>query len=208
MSNLPALLRNVTAENYPAIIRNITAELTIQKSIENGCKLRVLKQNLGFNQSLAIVSLALDGISKYLNLNNQFKLEQAVEVAELLLEEFPEETIEDVLLFAKNMKLCKYGTNYNRLDGQIIFQCFRMFLNEKYEILEKQLQNAKETHKINAIGVGVTQEQKQLNEIYLQKISDDMRHLIAKKNKQTNSTQHKPTLKEMAESIRGRKQKK
>jgi hypothetical protein len=195
---------SVTQKNYNQVIRQATTDLTIEKSLENGLKLRDLKIK-SQKQSAFIVGFALMNLAEYLNLNNQFKLEQSLEVADLMLSEFPNENVEDVLLFVKNMKLCKYGTNYNRLDGQIIFQCFKMYLNEKYQVFEKQLAAKKQAHLIDFSGL--SEEQKKLNEKNFDKIQNTLNEVIAKKFIKQKTPRKNASLKELASNLRTLKKK-
>ena len=73
----------------------------------------------------------------------QMTSSQAVQTAALLLDSYPAETIEDVVLCLKNAKSGKYGKIYARIDGQLIFDWFRQYLDEKYAYLEQVAHNKK-----------------------------------------------------------------
>lgn len=73
----------------------------------------------------------------------QMTSSQSVQTAALLLDSYPAETIEDVVLCLKNAKSGKYGKIYARIDGQLIFTWFSQYLDEKYAYLEQVAHNKK-----------------------------------------------------------------
>ena len=73
----------------------------------------------------------------------QMTAAQSFQTASLLLDSYPAETIEDVLLCFKNAKQGRYGKIYNRIDGQIIFEWFKQYLDEKYSYIEMKHHNEK-----------------------------------------------------------------
>jgi hypothetical protein len=76
--------------------------------------------------------------SEYFLVRNKMSDGQAIQIASLFIEHYGTESLEDLMLCLKYAKINRYGTSYNRLDGQIIFQWFQQYLDEKYQEVEKQ----------------------------------------------------------------------
>jgi len=104
------------------------------------------------NEELALrtISGILLMFSDYFNTSNQLTETQSVLTASLFLEQYPAESIEDLILCLKKAKVGEYGKIYNRIDGGLIFEWFNRYLSEKYERFEQIKQNEKFDYQSNA----------------------------------------------------------
>ena len=81
--------------------------------------------------------------ASYFNLSGNITPEQAIQIATLFLSEYKQESVEDLMMMFKKMKLGTYGKIF-RLDGDVIFKAFNQYLGEKYEEFEKIKKNERE----------------------------------------------------------------
>jgi hypothetical protein len=109
--------------------------LTIDKAIQGRKNFQLVK-SFGETTMIKAFSGVILMANDFFN-TGQMNDVQAVQTSSLLLEQYPYETIEDLMLCLKNAKVGKYGKVYNRIDGQIIFEWFRLYLDEKYERFEQ-----------------------------------------------------------------------
>lgn len=112
--------------------KGLTLDLAIKST-----QVQALVKQLGERDLLKAVTGAIILAGEYFNVKGGISETQAVQTAALWIEQYPMETFEDLLLCLKNAKLGKYGTVYNRIDGQTIFEWFRNYLDEKYERFEQ-----------------------------------------------------------------------
>ena len=91
------------------------------------------------NEDVIIVTLIalIQRTSSFFNISRPMTEEQATDTAFLLFEKYPYETLEDFILMMKEGKSGKYGKNYNRLDGAIIFEWMESYMEQKSAHLEK-----------------------------------------------------------------------
>ena len=109
-----------------------------------------LVKQIGDRDMLKAVTGAIILAGEYFNVKGGITEAQAVQTAALWIEQYPLETFEDLLLCLKNAKIGKYGTVYNRIDGQTIFAWFRAYLDEKYERFEQLKKMEKEQAQADA----------------------------------------------------------
>lgn len=86
-----------------------------------------------------VLSAAMDIIlatSAYFNTNGNINPDQAMQIASLFVSEYKLESLEDLMLCMKKLKLGVYGKVY-RMDGEVIFNCFNQYLDEKYARFEQ-----------------------------------------------------------------------
>jgi len=110
--------------------------LTIDNAIKGKKNCEILK-SFGEHLTVRAYSGAIIMSTEFFNTGHQMSEMQAIQTASLLIEQYPVETFEDLLLCLKNAKIGKYGKVFNRIDGQIIFEWFRIYLDEKYERFEQ-----------------------------------------------------------------------
>jgi len=89
----------------------------------------------GERDLLLAVSKILTITSAYFNTGGNLDNQQALQIASLFVSEYKQESIEDLVLCMKKMKLGAYGVIY-RIDGDTVFKVFNQYLAEKYERLE------------------------------------------------------------------------
>lgn len=119
--------------------RKLTVDVAIQSThLEN------LIKSYGERDVITAITGAIIMAGEFFNVKDGITEAQAVQTASLFIDQFPLESFEDLLLCLKNAKLGKYGKVYNRLDGQMIFDWFRMYLDEKYERFEQIKKQEKE----------------------------------------------------------------
>lgn len=80
----------------------------------------------------------LEKVNRMFNSNERLKLthEQCGDIAIMILEEFPHESLEDFAMAFRRGITGKYDEKLLRLDVQVIFRWIRMFLDEKSQRIE------------------------------------------------------------------------
>lgn len=84
---------------------------------------------------------------KYLsafNIAKPMTAEQILLFAEDFYETYYTDTLDDLKLMFKEVRLGNIGTIYNRIDGQVIFEWYRVYLEMKYEAREKLIREQKD----------------------------------------------------------------
>lgn len=133
-------MRCLMEKNVIELVK-VEKQVTLEKAITGKKNYLHLKDN----EELAVRSVTglLLMFSEYFNVSSTFTEVQAVQTASLFLEEYPVESIEDLILCLKNAKLGKYGKIYNRIDGSMLFEWFSKYLDEKYSFIEEKRHNEK-----------------------------------------------------------------
>ena len=129
------LLKAVESGNTFEVAK-IERSVTIDKAVTG----MTLKQACNvINEDVIIVTLIalIQRTSSFFNISRPMTEEQATDTAFLLFEKYPYETLEDFILMMKEGKSGKYGKNYNRLDGAIIFEWMESYMEQKSAHLEK-----------------------------------------------------------------------
>ena len=67
----------------------------------------------------------------FVNLRGAMTDDQTVMTAELILSEFPNVTLADIVLIFRRAKLGQWGEFYGRLDGQMILSWFGKYFDER-----------------------------------------------------------------------------
>jgi hypothetical protein len=129
------LINSMADRNATELIRSEKG-LTIDNAIKGKKNCEILKA-FGEHLTVRAYSGAIIMSTEFFNTGHQMSEMQAIQTASLLIEQYPVETFEDLLLCMKNAKIGKYGKVFNRVDGLIIFEWFRLYLNEKYERFEQ-----------------------------------------------------------------------
>lgn len=117
-------------------------ELTINSCLQ-GQQNAVLVRELGDATMVKAYTGILLMASEFFNTTKGISEIQAIQTASLIIESYPMETIEDFILCLKSAKMGLYGSVYNRLDGQIVFEWFRQHLDEKAQRREELKRNEK-----------------------------------------------------------------
>lgn len=114
----------------------VEKNLSIDKAIK-GRKSCDLVKNYGEPMVIKAYSGVILMALEFFNTGQQMSEMQAIQTASLMIEQYPAETIEDLVLCLKNVKSARYGKIFNRIDGQLLFEWFRLYLDEKYERFEQ-----------------------------------------------------------------------
>lgn len=128
----------------------IEKNITIDVAINSTRNAVYAKQN----EEIAIrtVTGILLMATEFFNVSSPMTEVQAVQTAALFLDQYPAETIEDLILCLKNAKLGRYGKIYKGIDGKVIFDWFGQYLQEKYERFEqiKQAEKIESSERMKA----------------------------------------------------------
>lgn len=92
---------------------------------------------------IKLVCAVLKLFADSLNVTNSFSPLQVYELAQLWIEQYPTESLKDLILCLKRVKMGKYGKIYNRIDIEVISEYWALYLNEKAEYRENQWMNLK-----------------------------------------------------------------
>ncbi|MDD4971921.1 MAG: hypothetical protein PHT07_21045 [Paludibacter sp.] len=106
-------------DDYPAILE---AKLPTLASV---------KKRYGFDFIQAYIEGWIVNLREFINVGKKMTDLQCQETAMLIIEEYPSLTIADINLIFKKAKLGKYGSMYDRLDGQMILSWFEKHFDER-----------------------------------------------------------------------------
>jgi hypothetical protein len=117
-----------------SIIEN---SLTIDKAV-NGSTLMKMKRDLGTPCIVKGLSGYLKTISEFFNSTNNLSIEQAIMTASMILNEYPDLTIEDIMFAMRQARARKpgYDKNYNCIDGSVIMGWIQTYIDERWEYLD------------------------------------------------------------------------
>lgn len=102
-----------------------------------------IEREVGTEQILAILLFELEKVNRMFNANEKLKLthEQMADMAIMILEEFPHESLETFALAFRRGITGRYDEKLLRLDVQVIFRWIRCFLDEqsqRREVMQKE----------------------------------------------------------------------
>ena len=140
LTGLIATLTNVEAS------REFERNLTIGKIVESALPISELKRHVGHRNIAIALDVQLTRLVASLNLKWNVNDSQIKDIVQDLIEEFPHESIEDFVLCFKKARKGQYG-ELMRLDSPIIFTWMRSYLEEKYQVVEENLNSQKEAEK-------------------------------------------------------------
>lgn len=124
--------------------------LSIPKSIE-GSKLVKLERQIGDFGIITAICYLINRFNTNFNVGKKLTIEQSALLASDIVEKYPYETIEDVVLMLKMVRqgIIGDGKDY-KLDGQnVMTKWFPEYLEKKYEELERQ--KKKELSEMNTV---------------------------------------------------------
>jgi len=93
--------------------------------------------------TLKLIAALLKRQADFYNLRKDLAEDQAVMIAQTLIDEYQIETIDDVVLMLKMARAGNFGTVYGKLDGETVMGWMALYLDRKYEAIEKRHQNRK-----------------------------------------------------------------
>lgn len=113
--------------------------VTLEEALES-TPMSTLEKTIPAERILGQIFFEVKRASRMLNLNDQLTIkdEQLPEIAIMILEEFPHESLEDISLCMRRGCTGRYGKIY-RFDIAIIFEWMRLYLFDKAEARERQL---------------------------------------------------------------------
>lgn len=111
---------------------------------------RIIREHGETFTKALLVKLVLD-VNKFFNYNRTINEPQCIQTVALILECYPDYTIEDFIRCFKNMKLGRYGKFFEGMDGNKILDCLEQYgvekENEIIEFRKKQSEEAKSSSK-------------------------------------------------------------
>jgi hypothetical protein len=137
------LMRCLIAEKPdPVEVATIERNFNIEKSIQYGTQMSKLA-DINSRSLLKLIVTLINRQSEFYNLRKTVTDEQAVMIAQTLIDEYGVENIEDVVLMFKMARAGNFGTIYGKLDGETIMSWMALYLDRKYERLEQLHHNRK-----------------------------------------------------------------
>lgn len=100
----------------------------------------------GEQDLLMAIAQLLVSTATYFNTGGNLNNAQAIQIASLFISEYKQESIEDLVLCLKKLKLGAYGVIY-RIDGDTVFKSFNLYLDEKNARLEELRYNERQQQK-------------------------------------------------------------
>lgn len=126
--------------------REFERSLTIEKIVDHALPICELKRHVGSRSIAIALDVQLTRLVASLNLKWNVNDAQIKDIVQDLIEEFPNESLEDFVLCFKNARKGKYG-ELIRLDSPIVFTWMKTYLDEKYQHVEEKWRLQKEEEK-------------------------------------------------------------
>lgn len=124
--------------------------MNVKAIIETALPISEMKRSLPVGEVESAIDTALTKLVASLNLKWNLNDMQIKQIVEDLVFKYPNETIEDFILVFRKARQNEFGEIY-RLDGAVIFGWMEKYLEEKYEVLEKQLISEKDRNPMDGI---------------------------------------------------------
>lgn len=115
----------------------IQEEVTFEKTL-TAPVLRSIENKVGRPVLIKLVCAVLKLFADSLNITQTLSALQVYELAQLWIEQYPTDSLKDLILCLKRVKQGKYGKTFNRIDIQVISEFWTAYLNEKAEYRENQ----------------------------------------------------------------------
>lgn len=118
-------------------------------------------RSIGYQQTLATVSLAVTKGMAYFSQNRRLNADQIALFADEIISQYPHESLADISVFLRGASLGKYGRKgeegetFGALDMQRLFIWFRQYLEQKAAKMERgehELQQLQDRHAAEVIG--------------------------------------------------------
>ena len=116
--------------------------ISISNSISDGHQIAGMMKSYGKPIMKLLIAL-INRQAEFYNVRKEMTEAQAAMIAQTLVDEYGVENIEDVVLMFKMARAGNFGTIYGKLDGETIMGWMALYLDRKYEEIERQHQNAK-----------------------------------------------------------------
>lgn len=127
----------------PFKIAKLEKNITIKKSLEYGLPLRKLntffanENDDGFENALQFIYNLIENVSGFFNTREKMTGRQTVQVALAIMERWPNENIEDIILAFKNVKMGLTDKVFGRVDGEAIMGWIEEYLHKKIDEQDK-----------------------------------------------------------------------
>lgn len=90
-----------------------------------------INRRFGIDFTQAYIEGWIVNLREFVNVGKKMSDMQTQETAILILETYPSLTIADINLIFKKAKLGKFGSMYDRLDGQLILSWFDLYFSDR-----------------------------------------------------------------------------
>jgi hypothetical protein len=119
---------------------------TIEKAVEVGQPIVMVKKLVSEKDIQALVEHELIRAAEMLNIDQRLNLQnhQIPTIAQGIIESFPNESLEDIVLCLRRGVMGRYDEKLLRLDGAMITQWMYKYLEEKYNVVEARLMSEKD----------------------------------------------------------------
>ena len=140
-----AKLVSCLANNDSVELLVFEKNLSIAKAID-GTHLKKLEKSIGEINTIIAICYLLNRFNESFNFGKSLTKEQAALLASDIVEKYPYETIEDVVLMLKQVRQGIIGDGKDfKLDGQnILAKWFPQYLDNKYAEVERQNKKVKD----------------------------------------------------------------
>lgn len=120
----------------------IQEEVSFEKTL-TAPVIKAIETKMGRPVLIKLVCAVLKLFADSLNITQTLSALQVYELAQLWIEQYPTDTLKDLILCLKRVKQGKYGKIYNRIDIEVISEFWTAYLNDKAEYRESQWLNMK-----------------------------------------------------------------
>lgn len=111
---------------------------TIEEALQQPTILQLQKQhNLTKGEIIHTIAIMVDKYLNAFNVKQQMDAEQIVLFAEDFFDTYYTDTLDDLKLMFKEVRVGNIGDIYGRIDGQVLFGWYRQYLEKKYEVRER-----------------------------------------------------------------------
>jgi hypothetical protein len=144
-SSLPTLQALARPETWSQVLANVPR--SIEQVIERPPITALLRAGATISSLEACLAIEITRTANMLTVGGNLREGQSLEIAKELIAEYPNESLEDFCLCLRNGLKGKYsepGKTF-RFDIMVIFEWFKLYLEEKYQVIEDKLMREKDT---------------------------------------------------------------
>ena len=154
------------------------------------------KDGSGLDKVKAMLEILVVDFCNYLNIGKNMNGDQQIpQTCELILKEYYYFSVEEFKLFFENAKKAKFGSIYDRVDGNLIFQWLQVFSDQRDVISDKKAKSQSNQHK-KEISAPLLDVACEVNENIYKLLSDIGKSIedekILSQQNQTERVQHDP----------------